>query len=154
MKPWKSLPLLVEILGEENTVHLWNTTTESPQNNFICRVKPNATGNIHKTVPCPISAAWHSSHSSQWRQMEALHWALYLCSLSMNVFVSTVRRAQSHLKWYSLYFYVPSFTLFETSTSSVKDCQSRDKAPWSLCLSTEAQAADPPAGIGITSMLI
>lgn len=74
--------------------------------------------------------------------------SLGLASLFFRHGCGSTVRTQSHLKWYSLCSYLPSFTLFGTFTSSVKgdECpKSRDKVPRWLCLS-----ANPPAGIGIT----
>lgn len=153
VKPGESLPLSVKILGKENKVHLRNTSIEGPQNSFICGVKSNATGNIHKTVPCPISAGWHRSHSSQWRQMEVLPWTFYLCSVSMGV-VSHL--GELNLIWNGVpYIFIshPSLSLGHPAPQ-LKTFKSRDKVPWSLCLSTEAQAAEPSAGIGITTVPI
>lgn len=67
---------------------------------------------------------------------------------------STIRRAQSHLKWCSLYFYLPFLTLFGTSASSVKDCQKQGQGALVTLPLNEAQAANPPAGTGIIGVPI
>lgn len=60
---------------------------------------------------------------------------------------SKAKGAQSHLKWHPLDFYLPSFILSRTSTSSVKDCQKQGRGTL-VTLSNEAQAADCPSGTG------
>lgn len=56
VKPGKSFPLSVKILGKENKVHLQNTSTEGPQNSFICGVK---------SMPLAISIKQFHAQSQQ-----------------------------------------------------------------------------------------